>query len=119
MTVIKDKNLAVVAYLSALLLYVHFVLFIAVLGVAVILNNGKNNEFVSFHIRQMLGIAAMALVISVFSNNIPPDMFWLAFIIISFFVLLAMLGLVSVLKSQKDKLPFLGGYFQQWFSFIK
>jgi uncharacterized membrane protein len=119
MNEIKDKNYALLAYLSALLLYIHLIVFVAVLGIAVIMNNGKNNAFVSFHIRQMMGIGVLAIVISVFARVIPDDLYWLAFIIVSFLVLLAMLGLASAIKNQKDELPFLGRYFQQWFSFVK
>ncbi len=119
MTEIKDKNLAIFAYLTSLLLYVHLIIFIAALGVAVILNNGKNNGFVNFHIRQMMGIASIAVVISVFARLIPDDLYWLAFLIITLLVVMAMLGLISALKNQKDELPFLGKYFQQWFSFVK
>jgi uncharacterized membrane protein len=119
MTEIKDKNLAIIAYLSALLLYVHLIIFIAALGVAIIMNNGKNNEFVNFHIRQMMGIASIAIVISVFARIIPDNLYWLAFLIITLLVVLALLGLTSALKNQKDELPFVGKYFQQWFSFVK
>lgn len=115
----KDKNIAMLAYLSSLLLFIHFILFIAVLGVAVILNNGRNNEFVSFHIRQMLGIASVALALSIFAGVIPDDVYWLAFVIIFLVVLMAMLGLMSVIRDQKDELPVVGAAFQKWFSFIK
>lgn len=115
----KDKNIAILAYLSSLLLIVHFLLFIAVLGVAVILNNGRNNEFVSFHIRQMLGIASIALILNVFAGAIPEGYGWLALIIILLIVVIAMLGLISAARNQKDELPFIGAAFQKWFSFIK
>lgn len=115
----KDKNIAILAYLSSLLLIVHFLLFIAVLGVAVILNNGRNNEFVSFHIRQMLGIASIALILNVFAGAIPEGYGWLALIIILSIVVIAMLGLISAARNQKDELPFIGAAFQKWFSFIK
>ena len=115
----EDKNLAKLAYLSSLLLYIHFLLFVAVLGVAVILNNDRNSEFVSFHIRQMMGIGVIALVLNVFARVIPAELYWLAFVIITLIVVMAMLGLVSVVKNQKDELPVIGAAFQKWFSFIK
>jgi hypothetical protein len=34
-------------------------------------------------------------------------------------VLLALLGLISSLRNQQDLLPFIGKYFQKWFTFIK
>ena len=105
--------------MSSLLLYINFILFVAVLGVAVIMNNGKKNDFVSFHIRQMLGIAVIALVLNVFAGVIPKDFGWLAFLIITMVVIMALLGYISALKKQKDELPFIGGAFQKWFSFIE
>ena len=115
----KDKNIAILGYLSALMLYIHFLLFVAVLGVAIILNNGKYNEFVSFHLRQMMGIGVIALIVNVFAGAIPDRQYWLAFVIITLVVVMALLGLVSAFKDQKDELPVVGAAFQKWFSFIK
>ena len=115
----KDKNIALLAYLSSLFLYIHFLIFVAVLGVAVILNNERKGEFASFHIRQMLGIAAIALVANIFAGIIPDEQYWLAFVIITLVVIMALLGVISVIKNQKDLLPGIGSAFQKWFSFIK
>ena len=111
------KELAVLAYASALFLYVHLFLFIAVFGITVILNQNKGHEFAAFHIRQMFGIGVIAVFLSVFANWVPNG--FIAFLLISLMVLLALLGLVSALKNQKNELPVLGAQFQQWFSFIK
>jgi len=111
------KNLAILAYASAIFLYIHLFLFIAAFGVAVILNHNKGNTFAPFHIRQMFGIGIIAIIISVFSRLVPNG--YIALGIITLMVLMALLGLVSALRHQKDELPVIGKYFQQWFTFIK
>jgi uncharacterized membrane protein len=113
------KNIAIIAYASSVFLYLHLMVFIAVFGVAIILNYNKGNKFASFHIRQMFGIAIIAVVVSVFADNIPNDQLVLPLLIISLMVLLALLGLISSLRNQQDLLPFIGKYFQKWFTFIK
>ncbi|MEO9953873.1 hypothetical protein [Nonlabens sp.] len=113
------KNLAILAYASAIFLYIHFIVFVAVFGIAVILNYNKGNKFASFHIRQMFGIGIIAVIISVFSGTIPEDQLLLPLIIITMMVLLALLGLVSALRNQQDLLPYIGKHFQKWFNFIK
>ncbi len=114
-----DINIAIIAYDSSMFLYLHLMVFIAVFGVAIILNYNKGNKFASFHIRQMFGIAIIAVVVSVFADNIPKDQLLLPLLIITLMVLLALLGLISSLRNQQDLLPFIGKYFQKWFTFIK
>jgi uncharacterized membrane protein len=113
------KNIAIIAYASSVFLYLHLMVFIAAFGVAIILNYNKGNKFASFHIRQMFGIAIIAVVVSVFADNIPKDQLLLPLLIITLMVLLALLGLISSLRNQQDLLPFIGKYFQKWFTFIK
>ncbi|WP_213523295.1 hypothetical protein [Nonlabens sp.] len=113
------KSLATLAYASAVFLYLHLMVFIAVFGVAIILNYNKGNKFASFHIRQMFGIAIVAIIVSVFADNIPKDQLILPLLIITLMVLLALLGLISTLRNQQALLPFIGKYFQKWFTFIK
>ena len=113
------KNIAIIAYASSVFLYLHLMVFIAVFGVAIILNYNKGNKFASFHIRQMFGIAIIAVVVPVFADNIPKDQLLLPLLIITLMVLLALLGLISSLRNQQDLLPFIGKYFQKWFTFIK
>lgn len=112
-----EKNIAILGYASALFLYVHMIPFIAVLGVAILWNAGKGHEFASFHLRQMVGIAVIAILINGLTN-IVPNVF-IALLLITFMVVLAVLGLVSALKEQKDELPYIGSYFQDFFKFIK
>ncbi|MGJ8684383.1 MAG: hypothetical protein ACSHWW_07160 [Nonlabens sp.] len=111
------KNLAIIAYASAIFLFFHLLVCIAIFGVALIMNNGKNQPFASFHIRQMFGIIVSAIIVSVFASVIPTGI--IAVLMTAFFVLLAVLGLISALRNQTDELPIVGPLFQKWFNFIK
>ncbi|MBF4983709.1 hypothetical protein FNJ87_17130 [Nonlabens mediterrranea] len=111
------KSIAIIAYASALFLFFHLIVCIAIFGVAIILNNGKNQPFATFHLRQMFGIIAAAVIASVFASAIPTGI--IPLLMICFFVLLALLGLVSALRNQTDALPIVGPLFQKWFNFIK
>ncbi len=113
----QGKSLALIAYGSALFLYIHLLLFIATLGVAILLNLNKNQPFASFHHRQMVGIGCIALLITAFGNILPNN--WTALLLISSLVFLAVLGFVDAYKNQMTPLPYVGTKFQQWFSFIK
>ncbi len=113
----EGKNLALLGYASAFLLYFHLVLFIAVLGVALLLNINKNRPFVIFHHRQMFGIAIIAILLSAFSSIIPYG--WLALLLISCIVFIALMGLLDASRNQTTPLPLIGIWFQKWFSFIK
>lgn len=113
----QGKTLALIAYGSAIFLYFHLILFITALGIAVLLNINKNQPFVAFHHRQMIGIACIAFLITAFSNILPSG--WIALILITGIVILAILGLTDALKNQTTPLPYIGEQFQKWFSFIK
>ncbi|AGC78175.1 hypothetical protein LX97_03028 [Nonlabens dokdonensis] len=111
------KNLALLAYGSAILIYLPLLFFIGAFGVAIILNQNKGNKFASFHIRQMFGIGAMTIIASIFTNRV--ENIWVGLTVLSLMVLLALLGFTSAYRNQQDELPFIGKYFQQWFTFIK
>lgn len=113
----KGKWLAVYAYATSIFLFVHLLVFIALFGVAVILNNEKKQSFASFHLRQMAGILAVSIAVSIFADLIPIGIF--PILLTGFLVLLALLGMISALRNQQDQLPLVGNLFQKWFSFIK
>lgn len=111
------RNLAIIGYASALFLFFHLLVCIAIFGVALILNNGKNQPFAAFHLRQMFGILAAAIIVSVFVDVLPTGI--IPLLMTCFFVVLAILGLISALRNQTDELPIVGPLFQKWFKFIK
>jgi len=112
-----EKQIALLGYASALLLYIHVIFFIAALVAAILYNSGKGHLFASFHLRQMTGIALISILMNAFASAVPNG--FIALLLISFMVLLAALGLLSALREQQESLPFIGGYFQEFFSFIK
>ena len=111
------KKLALLGYASALFLFIHLFGCIAFFGVALILKDGENQPFATFHLRQMFGIIVVSIIASIFASALPIGI--IPFLITSFLVLLAVLGLVSALKNQTDVLPIVGPLFQKWFNFIK
>ncbi len=113
----KAKNLAIAGYACSLLLYIHLLFFVAAFGAVLIRNRDIGSSFSTFHLRQMFGIGAIAVLLSIFERVIPHA--WIALGLISFMVLLALLGLLSAARNQQTELPYIGSYFQQWFKFIK
>lgn len=113
----QGKTLALIAYASALLLYVHLMGFITVLGAAILLNYNKNQSFATFHHRQMFGIACIAFFITAFGNILPSG--WIALLLTTLIVLMAVLGFFDATKNQTTPLPYIGVHFQKWFTFIK
>jgi hypothetical protein len=113
----EGKTLALLAYASSLFLYLHLFIFIAVLGTFILLNMGTGRRFATFHHRQMVGIAVIAILINSLANLVASG--WLALLMITGIVLIAMLGMLSAIKNQMQPLPYLGEYFQNWFNFIK
>ncbi len=113
----QEKQLAILGYASAVLMYLSLLLFILVFVAVVLLNAGKGHLFASFHLRQMTGIAILAVFVNAFAHAVPNG--FIAFMLITLMVVLAMLGLLSALRGQKEPLPYIGFYFQQFFNFIK
>lgn len=113
----RGRSLALFAYASAFLLYFHLIVFIAALGVAILLNLNKNQPFATFHHRQMFGIACIALMSSAFGNVLPNG--WIAFVLLSLIIFMAILGFADAYKDQTTPQPYVGEQFQKWFTFIK
>lgn len=75
--------------------------------IAIILNSSTKSSFASFHLRQTLGLWLMLLVLSI----IPIiNIFAWALVLI-----LWIIGLVSAVNGEEKPVPFVGGYFQEWF----
>lgn len=73
--------------------------------VGVVMNNPKD-DYASFHIRQSLGLMLMFAVAWV------PVIGWLVGIaaIIGWII-----GFIGALQGEKNAIPYLGPYFQEWF----
>jgi hypothetical protein len=113
----EEKQLALIGYATALLLYIHLILFVAALIGVILYNSGKGNTFASFHLRQMTGIGLIALLVNAFASAVPNV--FIALLLITLMNVLAGLGFLSANQNQQTPLPFIGRYFQEFFSFIK
>lgn len=84
------------------------------LAIAFAINNNHKDEFASFHIRNAIGLNAVALGILVLSRlgfpSILESLLWLGVFI------LWIIGLISAIQNEKKELPVLGNYFQKWFA---
>lgn len=113
----EEKQLALIGYATAFLLYIHLLLFVAALVGVILYNSGKGNMFASFHLRQMTGIGLIAVLVNAFASAVPNV--FIALLLITLMVLLAGLGILSANQNQQVPLPYVGRYFQEFFSFIK
>jgi len=77
--------------------------------IAIIMNSNEKSEFASFYIRQLLGLFAVGLI----ASFLP---LFLAGIIGLAVLLLVIYSLVGAINGEKSPPPFVGQYFQQWFS---
>lgn len=99
-----NNSIAIVAYLT-------------IIGwiIALILNNDKKDSFVSFHIRQMLGIMIIAFSITILMRLTGVGL--LGILHVGTFVLW-LLGIVSAFKGDTTPVPLVGDQFQDWFKGI-
>lgn len=84
--------------------------------IALFMNMEPKNLFASFHIRQALGIHLVFWLLGYFIGNFDS---WL--ISISFWIFVFVLwlyGFLGALQEKPNQVPFLGAFFQKWFTFI-
>lgn len=107
-TSIKEdgKTMAIIAYITIIGLIIAFVM-----------NNEKKNQFTSYHIRQSLGVALVALALSLI--NVIPILGWIISFL-GFFVILFLwiMGLVNAINVKEIPVPILGKKFEEWFKNI-
>ncbi len=101
----EGKTAAIIAYLT-------------IIGtiIAYFINNDSKNPFASFHIRQALGIHItfymLGIVVSWFDSWFISAPFYL------FILILWGYGILAAIQEERNEVPFLGKYFQNWFSTI-
>lgn len=103
----KGKTTAIVAYIT-------------LIGtiIAMFMNQEPNkNQFASFHIRQAFGLWVTFYLFIAIANIFRSGMIHFAFYI--FCIVLIIYGLITAAKEEQKEVPFLGKYFQEWFTFIK
>ncbi|WP_369047511.1 DUF4870 domain-containing protein [Tenacibaculum sp. UWU-22] len=104
-TVNEGKTNAIISYLT-------------IIGtiVAYILNNSKKNSFVSFHIRQMIGLCIIQLlnswIIQKYVSSVAAGIIGVALVI------LWIIGFMGAIKGEEKKIPIFGDQFQEWFKNI-
>ena len=102
-TIEQGKNIAVISYLT-------------IFGtiIAYFLNVDKKNEFVSFHIRQALGLwltfFILGYVVGAFDSWLITYGFWI------FFGVLFIYGFINALAGKIQEVPLIGAFFQKIFS---
>lgn len=92
--------------------------YITIIGtiIAYFMNNDTKNPFASFHIRQALGVHLTFYLLGVLVSAFDSWMISSAFYI--FILILWGYGIIAAIKEERNLVPFLGEYFQKWFSTI-
>lgn len=97
------KGLAIVSYLG-----------IIGIIIAYFMNNDKKNPFISFNVRQSLGLWIMfhlfALIASSFDSWMITSAFYLCFAILIIY------ALINVVSGKTQTVPLVGDFFQRIFS---
>lgn len=101
----KGKTTAIIAYFT-------------LIGslIALSMNSEPKHDFARFHIRQAFGthllFHAFAILISVSFSE------WAWYGLYVLYLVLWGYGFIGALNNKKQLLPFVGPYFQKWFTFI-
>ncbi|TBX70078.1 hypothetical protein EZL74_04860 [Flavobacterium silvisoli] len=99
----KSKNTAIIAYLT-------------IIGsvIAIFMNQEENrSEFVSFHIRQALGLFISFFLLGYFVGYADSWTATSAFYL--FYFILWIFGFSGAIQGQKREMPLVGGFFQNIF----
>jgi uncharacterized membrane protein len=103
----SGKNIAIVAYLTALGWLIAIISFN---------NNSVKESLAAFHIRQSLGLMLTGLVLA----SVPHFMGlgFLANIAALLVFVLWIIGFISAVQGQEKEVPLVGKYYQDWFKGI-
>ncbi len=105
-TIKKGKTSAIVAYITM----------IGAL-IAISMNSEPENDFARFHIRQAFGLHLIFLGFAIFLSVWFNQYAWYGLYV--FYIVLWFYGFLGALNEKKQSVPFLGPYFQKWFTFIR
>ncbi len=100
------KTTAIVAYLTPL-------------GglIAIFMNLEPKNEFARFHIRQAFGIHLLFISFGILSSTYGS--LYSASGLFLCYSVLWVFSFIGAVSEKKQLIPFLGNYFQKWFTFIQ
>lgn len=103
----ENTSMAIVAYITFIGLIIAFVV-----------NNDKKNPFVSYHIRQALGLMLTALAAYIVTAFIPG--FFLSaivsFVVSIGIIVLWVMGLLNAINRKQKPIPVIGEKFEEWFN---
>ncbi len=99
----KGKSMAIVAYITYIGLIIAFVSI-----------NDKKNTYISYHIRQSLGLCLTSIALMII--NVLPILGWIVSFLGGIFILvLWIIGLVNAIGGKEKPVPVLGKLFVDWF----
>lgn len=101
----QGKTVAIIAYIT-------------IIGtiIAFFINQDKKNKFANFHIRQALGTLILFYLLGAFVTMF--DSWTISYAFYIFIIVLWGYGFFTAIREEQSEIPFLGAYFQKWFSFI-
>ena len=85
--------------------------------IAITMNLEPKHPFARFHTRQAFGLHLVFLGFSLFLSTWFAFYVWIGLYI--FYFALWFYGLLSAINNKTKPIPWLGPYFQRWFSFIQ
>ncbi|MFC4632524.1 DUF4870 domain-containing protein [Dokdonia ponticola] len=100
-----EKTTAIIAYVT----------FIGLI-IAMVMNDAQRSNLVSYHIRNMIGLSLISAGFGVLGWIGFPGLLLSGFGIV--LMILWFIGFVGALKGEKQEIPVLGKYFQDWFKSI-
>ncbi|MCL1822263.1 MAG: hypothetical protein FWG22_05515 [Prolixibacteraceae bacterium] len=82
--------------------------------IAFVINNSEKEELASYYIRQTLGIYLLGIACSIIS--VIPIIGWIVGIVGSLVTFVFwIMSLIWAINGEMKPVPWLGGYFQDWF----
>lgn len=87
--------------------------------IAFLLHSSDKTRLAAFHLRQSLGLMVLILAIYLINYPLVSILFFggIASLVLNVaLVVLWIIGLLSAIRAEEKPLPFLGEYFQKWFT---
>ena len=102
----QGKNTAIISYMT-------------IVGaiIAIMMNRETKNTFACFHIRQAFGIHLLFHAFAILSNLWGGAYGFYGLYLC--YIIIWMYGFIGALSSKKQEIPYLGPFFQKWFTFIE
>lgn len=103
---VKGKTTAIVAYLT-------------IVGslIALSMNAEPKHQFARFHARQAFGLHILFIAFGILSSSYGN--IYSAYALFLCYSVLWVYGFVGATSNKEQAVPFLGPYFQKWFTFIQ